>query len=423
MGMTAQPNGGYGAPIIADELPNGLRYVLCPDARLPIVAVCVLYRVGARDDPAGRTGLAHLMEHMMFQGSARVRPNEHVEYVRDAGGTANGDTTLESTHFTQTMPANYLEPVLWLEADRMASISGSITEDLLETQRAVVIQERHQRYDNRPMALAWERAVSLAHPEGHPYQHMPAGRLADLRRISHTDVIRFAQRHYAPGNAVLTVVGDIRPESCSRCIGRYFGGLESPEPQALRPALGHETPMPPEITLPGPSDMALSVFRLPAAGGDSVASLAAAALGIGLRFRLMSSSAGPRVGYATMNTIDLDTWPGMAMLEVGAAPGFPAEKAAVAVDEILGQYAVTGPDPVETQLGKHQTTRRWMEAISSVEGKAVDLARSTALLGDPLTRARRALAVGELTDGDVREAARLLHPDRCARIFLYADAR
>ncbi len=372
-------------------LDNGLRVVLTEDRRLPIVAVCVWYDVGARHEPPARTGLAHLVEHMMFQGSRNVGPNEHTGYVQSVGGSANGDTTLESTYYVDSVPARYLRPVLWLEADRMAGMPVARTDDRLDNQRAVVINERMQRYDSRPMALAWERLMRLAHPEGHPYQHMPAGSVADLRSIEACDVERFCAAFYRPGTAVVDVVGDFDTAEVSRWIEQYFG----PIPVGARP---ETSPPPAELPamLPGPlaehaavevsHDGMLAVYRLPPAGApDSDAAMLAAAILGGRRSGRLRRELVVRRALAaevTLGGTTLARAPSLGVLDATAAPGTALARIAAAVDDVVCRFVEEGPTPVELAVAQRRAELRVLHRLSTVEGRAVEQARGRALFGD-----------------------------------------
>jgi hypothetical protein len=164
--------------------------------------------------------------------------------------------------------------------------------------------------------------------------------------------------------------------------------------------------------------VALSVFRLPPAATGSAALLAASAASSALERQLKSVNGGAQVHRAVISTIELDSWPSMAMLEVAAAPGYRADEAAESADEALERYALTGPEPAEIQMGRHILIHRWMQSVSTAEGKAVDMALSVARLDNPLGRAERSLGVVKVSDADVRDAARYLNPDRCARLLM-----
>jgi zinc protease len=217
------------------RLANGLRVVLHPDHRLPLVAVNLWYGVGSRDEGPGRTGLAHLFEHMLFQGSEHVAANDHFRYVQQVGGVANGSTWFDRTNYFETLPAHHLELGLWLESDRMGYFLPALDAAKLETQRGVVLNERRQRIDNQPYGRAFERLHELLYPQGHPYSWPVIGYSEDIETATLEDVAGFFGQHYVPDNAVLTLAGDLEPAEARRLAERYFGEIP-PGPAAERPA-------------------------------------------------------------------------------------------------------------------------------------------------------------------------------------------
>lgn len=203
-------------------LSNGLRVVLSEDHSVPVVAVNVWYHVGSASEERGRSGFAHLFEHMMFQGSENLEKGEHFKHVSRAGGTMNGSTTTDRTNYWEVLPANRLNLGLWLEADRMRSLA--ITEENFENQRETVKEERRQRVDNEPYGEAFMVADTLGY-DGWPYKHTVIGRMADLNAAEVGDVQAFFDRYYCPSNAVLVVVGDIDPKQTIKMVEEYFGEI------------------------------------------------------------------------------------------------------------------------------------------------------------------------------------------------------
>ncbi|MGI8929366.1 MAG: M16 family metallopeptidase, partial [Candidatus Limnocylindrales bacterium] len=202
-------------PQIAIErstLGNGLRVVLSRDPRAPLVAVNLWYDVGSKHEKLGKTGFAHLFEHMMFQGSANVEKGQHFSLVQAAGGTLNASTWLDRTNYFETLPGHELELALWLEADRMASLLPAMTQEKLDNQRDVVKNERRWSVDNQPYGSWDEKMQALVYPVGHPYHHSTIGSMEDLSAASLEDVQEFFATWYAPNNAVLTVAGDFETD-------------------------------------------------------------------------------------------------------------------------------------------------------------------------------------------------------------------
>jgi predicted Zn-dependent peptidase len=212
-------------PIERHTLDNGLRVVLSEDHTLPIVAVNLWYNVGSRNERPGRTGLAHLFEHMMFQGSANVPENQHITLVERAGGSVNASTWLDRTTYYETLPASHLELALYLEADRMASFVDALTQEKFENQREVVKNERRQRVDNAPYGDWDERIQRLVFPQDHPYHHSVIGSMDDLDAATLDDVADFFRTYYAPNNCVLTVCGDFDRAEALRLIDRWLGSI------------------------------------------------------------------------------------------------------------------------------------------------------------------------------------------------------
>jgi predicted Zn-dependent peptidase len=223
-------------PIERHELANGLRVVLSEDHTNPVVAVNLWYNVGSRNELPGRTGLAHLFEHMMFQGSQHVPETGHIAHVERVGGSLNGSTWLDRTNFYDTVPADRLELVLWLESDRLGFYLPALTQEKLDNQRDVVKNERRQRVDNQPYGDWDERLQAMLFPPDHPYHHSVIGSMEDLDAASLDDVAGFFRTYYAPNNAVLTLCGDFDPAEARRLVERWFGPI--PRGPAIPPLPG-----------------------------------------------------------------------------------------------------------------------------------------------------------------------------------------
>jgi predicted Zn-dependent peptidase len=212
-------------PIERLTLPNGLRVVLSRDPRAPVVAVNLWYNVGSRNEREGRTGFAHLFEHMMFQGSANVPEMAHFALIEKAGGSLNGSTWLDRTNYYETVPAHYLELAFWLESDRLGWLLPAMTQEKLDNQRDVVKNERRWRVDNQPYGDWDERIQALMYPPEHPYHHSVIGSMEDLDCASLEDVEQFFRTYYAPNNGVLSVCGDYDAAQVGALIERYFGDI------------------------------------------------------------------------------------------------------------------------------------------------------------------------------------------------------
>jgi len=209
-------------PIEQFTLPNGLRVVLSQDNVIPVVSIAVYYDVGSRNEKEGRTGFAHLFEHMMFQGSENVPKAAHFQYIFNAGGTMNGTTSTERTNYFETLPANYLPLAFWLESDRMRSLK--VTQENLDNQRNAVQEEKRLRYDNQPYVNAFLRMNELIF-SNQANAHSTIGSMEDLDAATIEDVQEFFRIYYAPNNAVLTVVGDFDNAQARDLIEKYFGNI------------------------------------------------------------------------------------------------------------------------------------------------------------------------------------------------------
>lgn len=207
------------------RLDNGLTVILSPDHSDPLVHVDVTYHVGSAREEVGKSGFAHFFEHMMFQGSEHVGDQQHFKIITEAGGTLNGSTNRDRTNYFETVPANQLEKMLWLESDRMGFLIDAVSQRKFEIQRDTVKNERAQNYDNRPYGLIWEKMGEALYPEGHPYSWQTIGYVSDLDRVDVNDLKAFFLRWYGPNNAVLTIGGDIDVNQTLAWVSQYFGSI------------------------------------------------------------------------------------------------------------------------------------------------------------------------------------------------------
>ena len=222
-------------PIESYSLPNGLTVILSPDHSTPTIAVAVWYHVGSKNETPGRTGFAHLFEHVMFTGSGHVAYGLHDKFTEGVGGSNNGTTSNDRTVYFETVPSNYLETALWLESDRMGYLLDTLDIAKLNAQRDVVKNERRQSYDNQPYGRAPEIISQAMYPATHPYSWPVIGSMADLSAASEDDVKNFFRSYYAPNNAFLSIVGDFDPSQAKAMAVKYFGEFSRAKP-VQRPA-------------------------------------------------------------------------------------------------------------------------------------------------------------------------------------------
>ncbi|KAB8167915.1 peptidase M16 [Streptomyces sp. 3MP-14] len=421
MGHTASTEDTVGGLTATEHrLANGLRVVLSEDHLTPVAAVCIWYDVGSRHEVKGRTGLAHLFEHLMFQGSRQVTGNGHFELVQSAGGSLNGTTSFERTNYFETMPAHQLELALWLEADRMGTLLSALDEESMENQRDVVKNERRQRYDNVPYGTAFEKLTSMVFPEGHPYHHTPIGSMADLDAASLEDAREFFRTYYAPNNAVLAVVGDIDPERTLAWVEKYFGTIP-----------GHDGKRPPrDGTLPDvigeqlrevvredvPARALMAAYRLPQDGTREAdaADLALTALGGGESSRLYNrlvrhDRTAVSAGFGMLR---LAGAPSMGWLDVKTSGEAEVAEIEAAVDEELARFAAEGPTPEEMERAQAQLEREWLDRLATVGDRADELCKYAVLFGDATLALSAVQRILTITPEEVQAvAAARLRPD------------
>jgi zinc protease len=321
-------------PIVTFRLQNGLFVTLSEDHTAPIVAVNLWYHVGSANERPGRTGFAHLFEHMLFQGSADVDANEHFELVQRAGGTLNGSTWLERTNYFETLPSNQLELALWLEANRMGKLLPAMTQQKLDTQRDVVMNERRWSMDNQPYGTWMEKLPALCFPDTHPFHHSLMGSMEDLAAASLEDVAQFFATYYTPDNAVLTIAGDFEPGDTRRMIEMHFGsvprgkGKPPLSDMTLPPLFGQwkREVVADDIMLP----RLFLAFRSPVFGSEDyyAASVCGAALGLrnGSRLRRRLVRERQVAADASAFTYDLAKGADLLVVDVTARPGVAAEQ-------------------------------------------------------------------------------------------------
>jgi zinc protease len=213
-------------PVTTFKLPNGLTVILHEDHSVPKVAVNLWYHAGSGREKPGRTGFAHLFEHLMFEGSSHVKEGEFDTLLESVGGSNNGSTSSDRTNYYETVPSNALDMALFLESDRMGYLLDVVTPELVDRQRDVVKNERRQRYENAPYGMAFVRIVERMYPKGHPYSWPGIGYMEDLSAATHQDVLEFFKTYYAPGNASLVIAGDINPAEVRKKVEYWFSDVK-----------------------------------------------------------------------------------------------------------------------------------------------------------------------------------------------------
>ncbi len=207
------------------KLENGLDVILYNNTSFPLAAVNIWYNVGSANEQNDKTGFAHLFEHMMFQGSENVPKEMHFKYIQEVGGSLNGSTNMDRTNYYETVPADSLELALWLESDRMGYLLPSLTQEKLDNQKSVVMNERRQNYDNQPYGLAWELLFSNLFPKQHPYHWPTIGWMKDIASFEMDDVKEFFRKYYSPNNASLVIGGTFNKDKAKELVEKYFAPI------------------------------------------------------------------------------------------------------------------------------------------------------------------------------------------------------
>lgn len=418
-------------PIHQSVLANGLRVVVSPDPSVPLAAVNLWYDVGARHEPPGKHGFAHLFEHLMFEGSAHVAKGEHFALIQARGGDAiNASTNPDRTNYYQTVPSGQLELALWLEADRMGSLG--LTQETLDNQRDVVKNERRQRYDNVPYGRWAEVMVGLAYPEGHPYAHSTIGSMAELDSASLADFTAFHDTYYAPDNAVLTVVGDVDPERVAALAERYFGRLEPrgsvPQPDAKPLPRQFGSPQRVTLTEDVPMPRIYLCHRGPAWGSADApaAELLTTVLGRGRGSRLYRTLVSERrlaqAESGFMAAWGLMHYPSMVMGACAPRVGIEPDAVVDAYFEVCDDAVRGGLEPAELDRARAMITADWFRELATVNSRADTLGQYATRFGDAEAVRNRIGLLDAVTLDDVARVAAETFRDDNRIVLTYLPA-
>jgi predicted Zn-dependent peptidase len=372
------------------RLANGLRVIVHTDRKAPIVGVAVWYDVGSKHEPKGKTGFAHLFEHLMFNGSENS-PGEFFEPLKEVGATDyNGTTSPDRTNYFQTVPRAALERALFLESDRMGYLLGAVTQAKLDEQRGVVQNEKRQG-DNQPYGLLRYRMMEGLFPEGHPYHHSTIGSMADLDAASLEDVKNWFRQYYGPNNAVLVLAGDIDAKTARPLVEKYFGaikaGSKTTEPKVTVPTLAA-----PKVEVMKDRVAVTRIYRMWAVPGmrDPDSTVLSASMGVlgGLASSRLDNALVRKeklaVGVGAFNQTFSQV--GVVVLSADVRPGVDAALVGKRLDEIVADYMKNGPTRDELERYKTRTAAsriRGLESVGGFGGKAVTLASGTLYMNDP----------------------------------------
>ena len=393
------------------QLANGLTVIVHEDRKAPIVGVAVWYNVGSKDEPKGKSGFAHLFEHLMFNGSENA-PNDYFQYLQEMGATDyNGTTNFDRTNYFETVPTGAIERALWLESDRMGYLLGAVTQEKLDNQRGVVQNEKRQG-DNQPGGLVFYEIIKTLYPEGHPYDHTPIGSMADLDAASMQDVRDWFTDNYGPNNATLVLAGDISAAEARPLVEKYFGDIARgpvndpaeavvPELQAdVREVMQDQvaaTSISKYWSVPGILDEDLTALQV---GASILGGLASSRLD-NILVRDEQLAVGVSAGNFAFQRV------GILNLGATVKPGVDVETVEARLDEIIADYIAQGPSEDEVRRAATAATSgtiRGLEQVGGFGGKAVTLAQGEVLAGDPGFFDRQLEILAELTPAQVQAA-------------------
>ena len=408
-------------------LPNGLVVILSEDHRLPLVSTNIWYHVGPANELPGRTGFAHLFEHMMFEGSKHVPGNSHIRFLEAAGASdLNGTTDFDRTNYFETLPSNQLELALWLESDRMGYLPDKLDQASLSNQQDVVRNERRQSIENSPYGIVEEGMFHLLFPKSHPYHADVMGSHADIQAAKLEDVRNFFKLYYAPNNASLAIVGDFDSAQAKQLVEKYFGPLKrgapvpkitavTPPVTAERRAVIHDQVELPRVYM---AWLTSSIFK----PGDSDADLSADILGGGKSSRLYK-----KLVYEKQIALDVSASQRSLILGsvfeivVTARPGHTAQEMEKAVDEELAAFRKNGPTAVELERARNGVETgmiQGLELLGGFGGVADRLNEYNHYLGNPGYFPRDVQRYQSATTESIRSfAAAQLKPN--ARVVVY----
>jgi zinc protease len=420
IGASAQPKlveeikGKPGEVVIPFQkyvLPNGLTVILTEDHSDPIVHVDVAYHVGSAREEIGKSGFAHFFEHMMFEGSDHVKSGEHFKIVNAAGGSMNGTTDQDKTHYFETVPANELEKMLWLESDRMGFLLDAVTPEKFEIQRATVKNERGQNYDNRPYGLAREAMSKAMYPYGHPYSWLTIGYVRDLDRVGVDDLKRFFLRWYGPNNATLTIGGDIDVKQTLGWVEKYFGPIPRgpevkktvlPAPTLTADRYVSYTDNYARIPLLYIGYPGVRMYDKDAPALDALSMI----IGDGKSSLLYQTFIKTReAGAANMSSFNEELG-GVISIEVLPYPGQTLATAKRKVDSVLDAFGRRGVTDDDLVRFKSQAESEFVNSLGSISGKVNELSMSQLFAGDPNRIGKDLAAIRKVTKEDVMRVYR-----------------
>ena len=409
---SAQLPSGPRVPTRVFRLDNGLTVILHQDRSVPVVSVNTWYHVGSANEKTGRTGLAHLFEHLMFEGSKHVQEGEFDTLLEGAGGSNNGSTSSDRTNYYEDVPSNALELALFLESDRMGYLLDAMSPAVVDGQRDVVKNERRENYENAPYGMAWIELDRMLFPEGHPYSWPTIGEMEDLTAASYDDVVEFFKRYYVPNNASLAIAGDIDYAETAALVRKWFE--EIPRGAPIEPVTAaptrlttvHRTRLTDRVQLPRLYLAWLSPALF--ASGDAALDVAAAILSDGKNSRLYKRLVfDSRIAQDVLAYQDSRRLAGSFQIIATARPGHTTADLQTAIDAEIDRLRREPPTPRELERVVNQIEARLyrsMERVGSYRGKAEQLNAYYTFTGQPDYFAKDLARYKALTPADIQQA-------------------
>ena len=354
------------------KLDNGLTVFLLRDNTLPIISVNLWFNVGSKDERSGRTGFAHLFEHLMFMGTERV-PDIDI-LLESGGGSNNASTREDATNYYTVAPENMLETVLYIEADRLSGLARAMTPDKLNKQRDVVLNERKQSYENQPYGKIWLELPGILYPEGHPYAHSVIGDVADIQSATVEDVVDFFNTYYVPANASLVVAGDFETEKAKSLIRQYFAPIPArpaPEPIAIA-QLTH--PQKNRVTLEDNVQLPrlVMLWHSPAflSAGDAELDILSSILSKGKNSRLVNKLVYEKQMASSVQAGQISSRASMFMIDAVPLPNVPIETLEQAILDELRDIVDNGVSEEEFAKTKNSIETSYIKQLQSIGSRA-----------------------------------------------------
>lgn len=402
--------GAINIPFEKFALPNGLTVVMSPDHSVPRVAVDVWYHVGSKNEKPGRTGFAHMFEHVMFTGSLNVPYGMHDRYTEGVGGDNNGSTNNDRTNYYENVPSNYLETALWMEADRMGFLLDKLDEAKFVAQRDIVQNERRQGIDNQPYGRSFELITSQLVPESNPYSWPVVGYLADLQKAGVEDVKEFFRLYYAPNNATIAIVGDFDPVKAKQWVTKYFGDLKKGA-AITRPTVTPVTlPAEKRVTFEDRVQVPRLYLAWPTVGGDSeddkVLDVIAAILSGPRTARLTKELVYDKQSAANISAFQATSEnAGFFMAQVTPRPGHTLTELEAAADSVVARFRREGPTAEEMTKATAGMEFGFVSALESNLAKGEQLLGGQVFHGDAGYYKKEYAGIKAVTAADVKRVA------------------